>query len=141
VAQACLNWSAEKGEDEGGLLPSYRFSPTISLSTHFKSDLAGFASGRVCFSREFSLNSARITFSEGPFPSKKAFPLMPSGRHFTSFPLIIAKPPMGGRELSFREAVLPLMYRVKEDGLQTTANASAQLQNIALLNRRPILPS
>jgi hypothetical protein len=33
------------------------------------------------------------------------------------------------------------MYRVKEDGLQTTANASAQLQNIALLNRRPILPS
>src|SRR6478752_1811529 len=55
----------------------------------------GFVSGRVSLSREFSLNSARITFSEWPFPSKKAFPLMPSGRHFTSFPLIIAKPPWG----------------------------------------------
>src|SRR6476660_4124902 len=32
--------------------------------------------------------------------------------------------PNWGRELSFREAVLPLMYRVREDSLQT-ANASA----------------
>ena len=32
--------------------------------------------------------------------------------------------PNWGRELSFREAVLPLMYRVREDGLQT-AHASA----------------
>ena len=79
-----LNWAAEKkGEDEGGLLPSYRFS------------------------REFSLNSARITFSEGAFPFKKSLSLDAVGRHFTSFPHIIAKPPHGGRELSFREAVLP----------------------------------
>jgi hypothetical protein len=41
------------------------------------------------------LNSARITFSEGPFPSKKAFPLMPSGRHFTSFRLLSPSPPWG----------------------------------------------
>jgi hypothetical protein len=43
---------------------------------------------------------------------------LPPGVIFTSFALIIAKPPVGGRKLSFREAVLPLMYLVKEDGLQ-----------------------
>jgi hypothetical protein len=33
--------------------------------------------------------------------------------------LLSSCPPVRGRELSSREAVLPLMYRVREDGLQT----------------------
>ena len=52
---------------------------------------------------------------------RRAFPFekcLPPGDIFTSIALIIAKPPSGGRKLSFREAVLPLMYLVKEDGLQ-----------------------
>jgi hypothetical protein len=52
---------------------------------------------------------------------RRAFPFekcLPPGGIFTSIALIIAKPPSGGRKLSFREAVLPLMYLVKEDGLQ-----------------------
>jgi hypothetical protein len=32
---------------------------------------------------------------------------------------LLSSSPNWGRELSFREAVLPLMYRVREDGLQT----------------------
>src|SRR6187200_1569807 len=50
-----------------------------------------------------------------------------SGTVAISPPVISAyyrQAPNRGRELSFREAVLPLMYRVREDGLQT-ANASA----------------
>ena len=53
---------------------------------------------------------------------RSAFPFekcLPPGGIFTSFSLIIAEPPLGAGKLSFREAVLPLMYRVREDGLQT----------------------
>jgi hypothetical protein len=60
---------------------------------------------------------------------RKAFPFekcLPPGGIFTSIALIIAKPPSGGRKLSFREAVLPLMYLVKEDGLQTTRRNALQ---------------
>src|SRR6476619_6517960 len=48
-----------------------------------------------------------------------------SGTVAISPPIVSAyylQAPNRGRELSFREAVLPLMYRVREDGLQT-ANA------------------
>ena len=45
-----------------------------------------------------------------------------SGTVAISPPIVSAyylQAPNRGRELSFREAVLPLMYRVREDGLQT----------------------
>ena len=39
--------------------------------------------------------------------------------HFASFTLIVVKPPQFGvGKVSSREAVLPLMYCVREDGLQ-----------------------
>ena len=50
-----------------------------------------------------------------------------SGTVAISPPIVSAyylQAPNRGREFSFREAVLPLVYRVREDGLQT-ANASA----------------
>jgi hypothetical protein len=59
---------------------------------------------------------------------RSAFPFekcLPPGGIFTSFSLIIAKPPLGVGKLSFREAVLPLMYRVREDGLQTAKTRPA----------------
>ena len=68
-----------------------------------------------------------------------------------SFPPIIVKPPLGVGKLSFREAVLPLMYRVREDGLQTAERArntllvalpDSQLDvpktGLALPSRKPI---
>jgi hypothetical protein len=36
---------------------------------------------------------------------------------------MIAKPPLRGRDISSREAVLPLLYCVKEDGLQMGLHA------------------
>ena len=54
-----------------------------------------------------------------------------------SFPLIIFKPPFGVGKLSFREAVLPLMYRVREDGLQTANDFRNALQSGDAERREP----
>jgi hypothetical protein len=54
----------------------------------------------------------------------KALAVMPEDHegispHFRLFPPVMVEcPPERGRELSSREAVLPLMYRVREGGLQ-----------------------
>jgi hypothetical protein len=53
----------------------------------------------------------------------------PPSPHFRLVLLIIVKsPPERGRELSFREAVLPLMYCVREDGLQKSLRLPAHIQ-------------
>jgi hypothetical protein len=61
--------------------------------------------------------------------------------NFATLSVYYHQAPTWGRKLSFREAVLPLMYRVREDGLQTV-NASATRSSLvcprALPSRKPI---
>ena len=72
--------------------------------------------------------SWRYVSANHPLPKRhQAHPRNTSANDFQApwqfrHPLIFVyyrQAPNWGRELSFREAVLPLMYRVREDGLQT----------------------
>ena len=57
------------------------------------------------------------SIGKAPLPEANARQRVPAFRPIS--PYYRQAPPIRGREISSREAVLPLMYRVREDGLQT----------------------
>ena len=68
--------------------------------------------------------SPRYKKALGASPQYISTDFQARGNFATGHFRLLSSSPQWGRELIFREAVLPLMYRVKEDGLQTE-NASA----------------
>jgi hypothetical protein len=83
-----------------------------------KTSAGGECDAYLALSPVNSLSTNRTTMSRGPFPSKESSRLSNWGGIPPHFPLLSWRAPIRGREINLPGGRPPVMYRVKEDGLQ-----------------------